>query len=155
MEHLATFHRHEERLPLRSHVAISVFECECSIGDPDVGTSAVLLLGESDLGSTAAPAGMEVRAAEVLQWGKAKFDLDPEKEEIDPESQSVGGTKLGGHPTWVQETVRPTCNECKKPMRFVGQLDGGDTGMGFGDIGMGYVFACEDEHGGKFVTQSS
>jgi hypothetical protein len=33
------------------------------------------------------------------------------------------------------------------------QLDAGDTGMNFGDVGVGYAFICPDEHEGRFLWQ--
>lgn len=122
-------------------------------GRSDTDSSAVVLI-EKVLPRAAAPAGLEQPPAETLVWGKPQFDLDPEKEDRGPDAR-VGGIKIGGHPTWVQCADSPTCDVCKKPMRFIAQLDGGETGMNFGDIGMGYVFFCEEEHQGKLVVQSS
>ena len=69
-------------------------------------------------------------------------------------------TKLGGDADWLQGDERPDCPFCKKPMKFVGQIDSiehksehnphgrAPVGEGrhwmFGDVGMIYVFFCLD-----------
>lgn len=67
-------------------------------------------------------------------------------------------TKLGGDPDWLSRDERPDCPYCRKPMRFVAQIDsiehtspsnphsrekaGDDQHWLFGDVGMIYVFFC-------------
>ena len=155
MEHLATLLRDDERLPLEKHAALAVFMCDetgCKPWDPDNGGNAVLLVKQL-AAKPSAPDDRKVTGEQGITWAKPKLELDPAKEPVEPEGP--GGSKVGGFPTWVQDPEIPVCNTCKKPMRFVAQLDHGDTGMNFGDVGIGYVFACADEHAGKFLSQSS
>lgn len=158
LETLAVLHRHAERLPLTHTAAIAVFQCgetECEPWDPARGGNRVLLLGESDLAAEPPkpPAGCEHARPQSIAYGKPRFELDPEKEEV--EEQPDGNSKLGGFPGWVQHPEVPTCDACAKPMRFVAQLAGNEAGMNFGDVGVGYLFICPEEHQGKFLSQSA
>ena len=69
-------------------------------------------------------------------------------------------SKLGGAPDWVQGEEWPACPHCGARMTFVAQLDSmehdskhnpnridalhGDQHFMFGDVGMLYVFLCEE-----------
>ena len=78
-----------------------------------------------------------------------------------PDDQRLGHrSKLGGSPTWEQGNETPSCQNCDKPLTFVGQLDSisfpdegnprGFDGLAedqsyiFGDVGLIYVFFCFD-----------
>lgn len=150
MQHLATWFYDRERLPLEHYAALSVFQCEtprCKAWDPDKGANAALLVVRKDIVDSTH------RDTQGVTYRKARFEADPTREEV--EDESPGGCKVGGYPTWVQDGETPQCDECKKPMVFVAQLDSDDTGMNFGDAGIGYVFCCPDEHMAKFLSQSS
>ena len=67
-------------------------------------------------------------------------------------------TKLGGAPDWVQNDDVPECEDCRKRMTFVAQIDSVEHEWDsnphsveagskeqkwmFGDVGMIYVFFC-------------
>ena len=50
--------------------------------------------------------------------------------------------KLGGFPDWIQGSETPTC--CGWEMQFYGQLDSIGGEFCLGDVGMIYVFYCEN-----------
>lgn len=158
MESLGLFHAHPERLPLGEHTALALFQCAggCDAGDPARGASAALLLRASELGPARAtpPAPLAPVPPEWVTYAAPTFEIDHAAEGSDAET-SPGGSKLGGVPTWVQEPATPTCDRCATAMRLAVQLDGGDTGMNFGDVGIGYAFVCRAYHQAKLVSQSS
>jgi hypothetical protein len=68
-------------------------------------------------------------------------------------------TKLGGEPEWIQGDDTPACPHCGRQMTFVAQIDSiehdspqnplgrdplGELDYMFGDVGMIYVFFCEE-----------
>jgi hypothetical protein len=53
----------------------------------------------------------------------------------------TGISQIGGHPTWLQDAEYPRCPKCSQTMKFVGQVDGGDT-MQYGE-GIYYAFICK------------
>lgn len=78
-------------------------------------------------------------------------------------------SKLGGEPDWEQDEEWPMCESCNAPMTFIAQIDsmehnsernphrrdavGVDQHYMFGDVGMLYVFLCEDCNEGKVEMQ--
>lgn len=58
--------------------------------------------------------------------------------------QSESGDKLAGWPHWVQGVEYPACPKCKKPMRYVFQIDSeNNIPFMFGDCGVGHITQCE------------
>jgi hypothetical protein len=55
------------------------------------------------------------------------------------------GDKFLGWPHWVTDVDYPPCSCCKKPMKFIFQIDSTDTlPFWFGNSGCAYVFQCEN-----------
>lgn len=156
MEHLATFHAHPQRLPLTAHEAVAVFQCatgSCPAYQPGSGANAVLGVKGSGTARAEVPAGLEVQSAQSIEYEEGVLERERGEDDDEPSPQ---GSKLGGYPTWVHGPPEPdalNCTRCKKELRFVGQLDAGDTGMNFGDVGLGYVFFCADGCEGRFLSQ--
>ncbi|MFC8719642.1 hypothetical protein [Kitasatospora sp. NPDC057198] len=50
--------------------------------------------------------------------------------------------RVGGAPDWIQDPEIPACPGCAAPMEFAAQLENDDTGINFGDDGLGYLFTC-------------
>jgi predicted DNA-binding WGR domain protein len=144
MAFIAMFAADAERLPLDRGKALALFMCEtgkdCKTWDPDSGANAALILAKLPAAS-ARGSGMRFVAA---------VEVDRDAEQIE-DSESPGGSKLGGFATWVQDPQIPTCKKCKASMRFALQLDADDVGANFGDSGVGYAFTCP--HGAKFLWQ--
>ncbi|MBU1118743.1 DUF1963 domain-containing protein [Patescibacteria group bacterium] len=61
------------------------------------------------------------------------------------------GTKINGHPDWIQDNATPEC-KCGKEMTFFFQLSGSDEGddgepphgLSIGDMGNIYFFGCDN-----------
>jgi hypothetical protein len=49
-------------------------------------------------------------------------------------------SRLGGHPTWIQDADYPRCPECSDSMMFIAQVDQEDFDEG--SEGIYYAFAC-------------
>ena len=69
-------------------------------------------------------------------------------------------TKLGGKPIWIQGEQVPDCPSCQQPMAFIAEIDsfdhdgyGGKGPYMFGDVGMIYVFYCEECGEAEAVVQ--
>lgn len=148
-----------ERLPLVRHAAIAVFQCEnpetagtCETWAPDKKANAALVLTSHDLTRPPLEAAPRAQrgATPVLPAQAASYVriLTPKDEE-----EAEGTSHVGGAPVWVQDEQIPDCDCCKKPMRFVAQLESADVGANFGDAGAGYVFLCEEEKSAKFFWQ--
>jgi hypothetical protein len=155
MSLLAFFRSNPARLPLVRHTAVAIFQCEntrCAPWHPTKGGNAVILVDAPAAGGKSQlPKGEQ--AARRIVYSAAKVEQEPN----DEEGLSPHGSKMGGYPTWVQgggaaEGLR--CSRCKSPMTFLAQLDSGDTGMNFGDCGIGFVLLCPNECGGSFLSQS-
>jgi predicted DNA-binding WGR domain protein len=148
MEVLGLFHAHPERLPLKKAAALALFMCRgaCETWRPASGANAVLFVPAKVLKDE-----QPAIASLGVTYPKAVLEVDREREGLP--AVSPGGCKLGGYPTWVQESEPQTCATCQKPMVLAVQLDAGDTGMNFGDVGVGYAFICPDEHEGRFLWQ--
>ena len=87
---------------------------------------------------------------------------------IDPSAEGLR-SKLGGDPDWVQGDERPDCPACGGRMMFIGQLDSMEHDSPknphridclsdqqqfvFGDVGMIYVFLCENCNEASAVMQ--
>lgn len=156
MTSLGLFHAHPERLPLAGHAALALFQCErgCASWDPGSGANAAVLLDHVAAPRPAAPAGAEVRPLQWVAYAAPAFEPDHAAEGIE-DRREPGGSKLGGTPTWVQAPQRPSCDVCGSKLRLAVQLDSADTGMNFGDMGLGYAFVCQDGHQAKLVTQGA
>lgn len=50
-------------------------------------------------------------------------------------------TRLGGHPSWIQNADYPVCAGCGGRMHFIFQLD--DRDWGWAAYGIGYIFWCD------------
>jgi predicted DNA-binding WGR domain protein len=154
MIHVATFHAHPERLPLEKHAALMAFVCGgemCEFWDPEMGANKVLLRTAKQLAKAtlkAPPKGAEKAKARVLSYREV-FEVDCE---LEPNAQSPETCdKVGGYPAWIQGNAAPECRSCKKPMRFVAQLNEHD--LNFTGGGIAYVFVCEEEHEGALLMQ--
>jgi hypothetical protein len=62
--------------------------------------------------------------------------------------------KLGGTPDWLQGPDVPSCDHCRGPMTFYGQLDSVGDRMCLADCGIVYVFVCIDCFSSKSLIQS-
>jgi hypothetical protein len=51
-------------------------------------------------------------------------------------------SQIGGHPAWIQDADYPTCNECRRTMRCIGQVACEDVAAG--REGIFYAFLCAD-----------
>jgi hypothetical protein len=51
-------------------------------------------------------------------------------------------SQIGGHPAWIQDAEYPTCGECHRTMRCIGQVACEDVDPG--REGTFYAFACAD-----------
>ncbi|MDC0668652.1 WGR domain-containing protein [Nannocystis radixulma] len=164
MPHVMTLHAHPERLPLTKHAAISLFVCDnqfsggtCPAFAPTEGCNAALLLTAAELARAplaAPPAGKQGEApAKTMRARKLTyrevFEADPEKNENVDDIEVVD--KVGGYPGWYQFEDTPACGKCKKPMRFVAQLE--EEHMTGGGSSEGYLFCCPDEHQATFFWQ--
>ncbi|MEW5868850.1 MAG: hypothetical protein AB1894_06205 [Chloroflexota bacterium] len=145
---------------------------ECKNWLPFSGANAVILQEHSDM------IGAGEAASEYPDYS-VNFEYNPEPlidttdYLIDEEISSTVSefTKIGGVPLWLQENETPFCPHCNQPMRFVAQfsaeLDGplpADSSewhgekfkfFDFGDVGIGYMFICENECGSAFLWQCS
>ena len=150
MAALGTFHAHPERLPLQRAAALALFQCNgaCETWSPTSGANAVVFV-DPELVKAAKPAA----TARAVTYPKKVSEPDREREGLP--AVSPGGCKVGGYPTWVQDAEPQTCGVCLKPLVLAVQLDAGDTGMNFGDVGVGYALVCPDEHQGRFLWQCS
>lgn len=108
--------------------------------------TAGLILRETAYGASIVPSQLDSYDAARQAWA----------EDNGRSPREVLG-QVGGHPAWIQADETPTCDACKKPMRFVAQLEQGPdwrTEMNFGGGGCAYVFDCScDSPLGKFLWQ--
>jgi hypothetical protein len=98
--------------------------------------------------------------AKELRQYRMHFELVPEGEPAVDQDALGLRSKLGGRPTWEQEDETPTCPHCGDEMLFVGQIDSIEDDSAdnphridslssaqqymFGDVGLIYVFFCEE-----------
>ena len=104
-----------------------------------------------------------------LREYRIRFEPVPQGERaIDPSAEGLR-SKLGGEPDWVQDDERPNCGECGGRMVFIGQLDSMEHDSPknphrinclsdqqqfmFGDVGMIYVFLCENCNEASAIMQ--
>jgi hypothetical protein len=144
-----------------------IFMCQndpglCSEWEPDGGGNAVICTGIEDLRIADAPSegevvrgkpyGARVDRVQASDYGEARTDWEKRYPGREPE---VLG-HIGGEADWLQADETPSCDHCKKQMRFVVQLEPGpddETEMNFGG-GWGYLFECDCAGGsGKFLFQ--
>ncbi len=152
--HVATIHAHPERLPLKKHAALMAFICGgelCEFWDPEMGANKVLLRTAADLAKPtleAPPKGVETARPWAFGY-KEVFEIDEAREPNAPMLETCD--KVGGYPAWIQRDDRPRCSQCKKPMRFVAQLNEHD--LNFAGGGISYLFVCEAEHKAVLLMQ--
>jgi uncharacterized protein YwqG len=101
--------------------------------------------------------------AEVYPEYRVRLEPVPAGEAAVPEQypENLGQrTKLGGEPIWIQTEQVPECPHCQQPMAFVAQIDsidhdgyGGRGPYMFGDVGMIYVFYCNECTEAQAVVQ--
>ncbi len=144
-----------------------VFMCQndpglCEEWDPNDGGNKVVITQADNLEEVPAPEGSETIRGTV--YGAATVDFDapdydvamekwPEENNVSPR-QVLG--QLMGEPSWIQGEEVPDCDICKKPMRFVAQLEQGpdwETEMNFGGGGCAYLFDCQCSKSAKFLFQ--
>jgi hypothetical protein len=85
-----------------------------------------------------------------------EVDYDKARENWKGNRREVLG-QLYGKASWIQGDETPACDCCKKPMRFVAQLEEGPdyrTAMNFGGCGVAYIFDCKEGKSAKFLWQS-
>lgn len=63
--------------------------------------------------------------------------------------------QLGGEPTFLQATERPSCPVCGLEMTFYGQLDSIGDDITIADAGMIYVFICFEDFSATALVQSA
>jgi hypothetical protein len=155
MLHAATLHADPERLPLRDHVAISLFVCEnpdglCEAWDPDLGANAALLITAAAAAAPPAdPAPATVVPPERI-WYEPVFEPDPDANDNVDDPPAVG--KVGGYPGWLQGDDTPNCADCQQEMRFVAQIPEVNEALRlFG--GEWFLFCCPDEHTTALLAQ--
>ncbi|HEY4251644.1 MAG TPA: hypothetical protein VGM87_10600 [Roseomonas sp.] len=145
-----------------------VFMCQndpglCSEWAADDGGNAVLCAGTSDLVLADPPGegdvvratrhGARIEQVQASGYGAAREDW---AQRHSGRRREVLG-QIGGEAEWLQGDATPSCDHCKKPMRFLAQLETGPdhrTEMNFAG-GCGYVFECDCPGGSaKFLWQS-
>ena len=145
-----------------------IFMCQnepglCSEWEADGGGNAVVSEGVVDLQIAQAPAAGETLRAtlygarvERVQAERYDTSRDAWAERNPGRRREVLG-QVGGEADWLQGDETPNCDQCRKPMRFVAQLEEGpdyQTSMNFGGGGCAYLFDCDCGAGGKFLWQS-
>lgn len=137
----------------------------CSEWEADGGANAVVCTGTDDLRIADAPSEGEVvrttlYGARVERVRASDYDTaraEWRQRHSDRRLREVLG-QIGGEAHWLQADETPGCDHCRKPMRFVAQLEQGPdqkTEMNFGGGGCGYLFECDCAGGvGKFLWQS-
>lgn len=162
MQFLFMLHAHPERLPLQKNAAVAVFMCggevsggSCPTYEPASGANAVLLLSKEAVALRALkqpPAGEKATPEVLERQGFSYHEVLESDPEDDEENSDENTDKVGGYPGWLQGAEFQKCRKCRKPMRFVAQLD--DQGkLNFGDSGEAYLFVCPEEHEGRFLWQ--
>ena len=97
--------------------------------------------------------------ARQLREYRARFERMAPGEGVDPEALGQR-SKLGGQPDWEQYDETPSCTQCREPMTFVAQVDSiehedrhnphsisavsPEQQYTFGDVGLLYLFFCEN-----------
>jgi hypothetical protein len=85
-----------------------------------------------------------------MEIPKIKLITQPETHEakaiVGYKWNQVAGTRhfLGGKPDGLEESGFPTCDECKKPMTFYGQLDSIGDKFDLADCMVIHNFVCFD-----------
>ncbi|MEZ4884850.1 MAG: hypothetical protein R3E32_09010 [Chitinophagales bacterium] len=130
----------------------------CDEWDAEDGGNKAIIIDEKNL-EFFKPTNVELSIRET-EYGVTLV----ETEDIDYDSaiENWKGNKrdvlgqLYGEPSWIQGDETPDCDCCKKPMRFVAQLEEGPdhrTAMNFGGAGVAYLFDCKDGKTAKFLWQ--
>lgn len=146
-----------------------IFMCQndpglCEEYAADYGGNRVVITRATELEAVAIPEeGIVVRGiehgCEVAEYDSN--DYDEAREKWAEEKQVAGRAVLGqlfGSPEWIQGDETPECDQCKKPMRFVAQLEEGygadvKADMNFGGGGCAYLFDCSCNLTAKFLWQ--
>ncbi|MFO1483341.1 MAG: hypothetical protein U1F71_08300 [Verrucomicrobiaceae bacterium] len=75
-------------------------------------------------------------------WKNVEIALSPRRAiQAADWCMDLKSSQLGGHPTWVQDSIYPKCPDCSQTMRFIGQLNEGDFPSCEGTY---YAFYCHD-----------
>jgi len=144
-----------------------IFMCQndpglCEEWDPDEGGNKVIVTIPENLEFVIKPGGGDT--TRNIEYGATVVELDSEnytgaltnwlaENDVDP-GEVLG--QLEGEPEWLQGDERPCCDVCKKPMKFVAQLEQGpdwETEMNFGGGGSAYIFDCSCPDSAKFLFQ--
>jgi hypothetical protein len=156
------------RSPDAKHLHL-IFMCEgdidgCCPWDADGGANAVVCVDADTVGVAAGapvsggvrcePYGSRVECVEVSHYNEARTLWS----ERNPGRRREVLGQIGGEADWLNFDGTPDCDHCRRPMRFVAQLEAGpdhETEMNFGG-GCGYLFECACAGGsGKFLWQST
>ncbi len=144
-----------------------IFMCQndpglCGEWDPDEGGNKVIVTVPENLEAAVKPSKGDT--TRNIEYGSTVVEVDSDnytdaltqwKTENNVEPREFLG-QLEGEPEWLQGDERPCCNVCKKPMRFVAQLEQGpdwETEMNFGGGGCAYIFDCSCPDSVKFLFQ--
>lgn len=85
------------------------------------------------------PEPVRVRLVEETPWANARY-------------LSGGGSRIGGHPTWIQDAEYPKCPDCKRTMPFVAEVSLEEFILTDGII---YVHECAADQVGVLGFQST
>lgn len=136
----------------------------CSEWDADMGANCVIITPSSDSLMPLSPPDSGEALRQGNPYGTRLVTIDAEnysdairlwKKDNNTDSARLVLGQLYGEPEWLQNDETPTCNHCKKNMRFVAQLEAGPdykTEMNFGG-GCAYVFDCGCKNTAKFLWQ--
>jgi uncharacterized protein YwqG len=107
--------------------------------------------------------------ARRLRQYRMKFERIPDGQAAVDPKELGSRSKLGGDPDWEQGDEWPDCSDCGTRMTFIAQLDSiehdedgnphrmdaihGDQHFMFGDVGMLYIFLCENCNESRSVMQ--
>jgi hypothetical protein len=165
----------------RQHRLIAIFQCaqnpgSCASDSATAGANrAIVMRARDPLAPLAPPADAHdvllsrVDGVELVRFEYRTYPDDPDgrdRQDDDPPREDLGARYvelrrrsrdiiglIGPHADWVQHEEIPSCR-CGKPMRFLLQLeDRAGGGINFGDIGCGYVFACDTCSEALFLWQ--
>ncbi|MCW8128685.1 hypothetical protein [Microbulbifer halophilus] len=144
-----------------------VFMCQndpglCNEWDADGGGNSVVVTAAREFELATPPEG-GVTTKET-NYGAVVLEFDSDDyEEARTQWAEENGLSLRqvlgqvfGTPSWIQGDETPNCDICKKPMRFVAQLEQGPDWkdeMDFGGGGCAYLFDCTCDSSAKFMWQ--
>lgn len=169
---IAQLAHHEDRLPLgRAGRMLFAFQCNhepgtCETWDQDSGANAAFVVEPEAIGDRDTPTPLDAPppdpVAFVTGWTQEEDGLTAEEASAFFSDETIaalgedlideerhGGTHLGGIPCWIQ-----SADEAPRGWRFLGQIADGHEfeeeivpGHNFGDMGIAYLFAQDQEEG--------